>query len=130
MELHNKIVELTETLLLAISKSDWSKYVELVDKDVSCFEPEASGYLVKGLEFHKYYFNYLKDLKSPPQNVTICSPHVRSLGPESALIAYVRLVQTLDESGKPVTKKYEETRIWQKIEGNWKNIHFHRTKLL
>ena len=30
---------------------------KLVADDVTCFEPEAGAYLVKGLNFHKFYFN-------------------------------------------------------------------------
>lgn len=30
---------------------------KLVADDVSCFEPEAGGYLVEGLPFHKFYFS-------------------------------------------------------------------------
>ena len=30
---------------------------KLVADDISCFEPEAGAYLVKGLNFHKFYFN-------------------------------------------------------------------------
>jgi calcium/calmodulin-dependent protein kinase (CaM kinase) II len=44
-----------------------------------------------------------------------------------ALVAYVRLTQTLDEAGKPVTRCSEETRLWQKRGGHWKHVHFHRS---
>ena len=39
---------------------------------------------------------------SGPHNTTICSPHVRLLG-DVAVVCYVRLVQRLDDAGKPVT---------------------------
>jgi hypothetical protein len=32
-------------------------YRELMDESVTCFEPEAKGCLIEGLEFHKFYFN-------------------------------------------------------------------------
>ena len=36
---------------------------------------------------------------------------------------------TLDDAGRPVTKPCEETRIWKKIGGHWKHVHFHRSPL-
>jgi len=33
---------------------DISKYV---DPQVTCFEPEACGNLIEGMDFHKFYFD-------------------------------------------------------------------------
>jgi hypothetical protein len=44
----------------------------------------------------------------------MCSPHVRRLGQDAAVVSYVRLIQTLDPSGAPNTTRTEETRIWQR----------------
>ena len=46
---------------------------------------------------------------------------------DAAVVSYVRLVQHLDGSGSAVTSRYEETRVWQKIGGAWKHVHFHRS---
>jgi hypothetical protein len=58
-------------------------------------------------------------------------PHVRLLGdaqqPAAAVISYVRLTQSLDAAGNPQTSRFEETRIWQRMEGAWKHVHFHRS---
>ena len=54
------------------------------------------------------------------------SPHVRLMG-DVAVVTYVRLVQSLDESGAPVTSHYEETRVWQMQRGQWQHVHFHRS---
>jgi calcium/calmodulin-dependent protein kinase (CaM kinase) II len=40
---------------------------------------------------------------------------------------YVRLVQKLKD-GRPVTLAFEETRVWEKQEGAWKHVHFHRSQ--
>ena len=45
----------------------------------------------------------------------------------AAVVAYVRMVQKLDESGRPITALCEETRVWQRIDGAWKHVHFHRS---
>ena len=52
------------------------------------------------MEFHSFYFEL--GGVSGPHNTTICSPHVRLLG-DVAVVCYVRLVQRLDDAGKPVT---------------------------
>ena len=47
------------------------------------------------------------------------------LGPDHALIVYVRVTQS---DGKIATAN--ETRLWMRTrDGGWKNIHFHRSKL-
>jgi calcium/calmodulin-dependent protein kinase (CaM kinase) II len=37
------------------------------------------------------------------------------------------LVQYLDASGAAQTAKSEETRVWQRREGRWQHVHFHRS---
>lgn len=38
-----ELLQLQNTLLTAIDQQDWNKYTELVDKDVTSYEPEAKG---------------------------------------------------------------------------------------
>ena len=97
--------------------------------DLTCFEPEARGQLVEGLAFHEFYFRLPSDPAKPARPVTntLASPVVRLLSETVAVVAAMRLTQTLDDAGRPVTKPCEETRIWQKIDGRWKHVHFHRS---
>ena len=44
-----------------------------------------------------------------------------------AVVSYVRLNQRVGADGAPFTRAYEETRIWQRQEGRWKHVHFHRS---
>jgi calcium/calmodulin-dependent protein kinase (CaM kinase) II len=46
-----------------------------------------------------------------------------------AVLVYVRLTQFLDASGSPKTSAVEETRVWQKKDGAWKHVHFHRSPI-
>ena len=32
-------------------------YSKFVDPQLTCFEPEACGYLIEGIDFHKFYFD-------------------------------------------------------------------------
>ena len=86
---------------------------------------EARNQLVAGLDFHRYYFAL--GARKTSVHTTICAPHVRLLGPDAAVVSYVRLVQHLDAAGVPQTSRSEETRVWQRTDGVWKHVHFHRS---
>ncbi len=60
-------------------------------------------------------------------NTTIASPHVRIIGDNVAIVSYVRLIQRIGKDGAPHTKSVEETRVWEKKDGSWKHVHFHRS---
>jgi ketosteroid isomerase-like protein len=97
----------------------------LCDESLTCFEPEALGNLVDGLEFHNYYFNLPTSGPSTPVQSTIVAPHIRIMG-DVAVIAYVRLTQRFHDN-KPVSSSMEETRVWHRQQGKWKHVHFHRS---
>ena len=55
----------------------------------------------------------------------VCA-QVHVLGPDAAVIAYVRLVQVGAQPTR--THCFEETRVWRRSEnGHWVNVHFHRS---
>lgn len=121
-----ELLALNQRLLDAIADGDWATYTELCAADLTAFEPESAGHLVEGLGFHKFYF----DLggSSAPHHTTMVAPHVRMLGDRAAVVCYVRLVQRVDGSGNPVVARSEETRVWTRLDGRWKHVHFHRSK--
>jgi calcium/calmodulin-dependent protein kinase (CaM kinase) II len=125
-----EILSLNQKLLESIVAGDWQTYASLCDSSITCFEAEARGELVGGMAFHKFYFELPSSGAKPAVKkiVTMASPHVRMLGSDAAVICYVRLTQGLDAAGAPVTSKFEETRVWQKIGGQWKHVHFHRSQ--
>ena len=118
------LLDLNRRLLASIAEGEWETYAELCDPTLTAFEPEARGELAEGMAFHRFYF----DLggSSGPHNIMICAPHVRLMG-DVAVVSFVRLVQSLDGTGKPVTSRSEETRVWQQKNGAWRHVHFHRT---
>jgi calcium/calmodulin-dependent protein kinase (CaM kinase) II len=120
-----ELLELTARLLRSIAQSDWKTYAELCDAQISAFEPEASGHLVEGLDFHHFYFKLPGG--TAPRTDTIASPKVWMLGPDAGVVAYVRVVQRLDDAGNPFTSCAQETRVWQRRGGQWKHVHFHRS---
>ena len=117
--------DLSEQLLAAIDRSDWDTYQLLCDPSLSAFEPEALGNLVEGMEFHRTYFAHPSN--SISRKSIIRSPHLRLLG-DTAVISYIRVVQSVSSDGQHSTSSFEETRVWQQIEGSWKHVHFHRSK--
>jgi calcium/calmodulin dependent protein kinase II association protein len=126
-ELAQQLLELNQKLLVSIVSGDWKTYESLCDPSITCFEPEARGQLAIGMAFHKYFFDLPGAPQKPPKNVTMSQPHVRLMGENAAVLSYVRLTQSLDENGVPHIGRVEETRVWQKINGQWRHVHFHRS---
>ena len=122
-----EIIELTQRLLDSISLGDWQTYTTLCDPTLTCFEPEAQGHLVEGMDFHQFYFDLQSEKAKSHVNVTIASPHVRLLGKTVAIISYTRLIQAVSDN-IPYTKSFEETRVWEKQDQQWKHVHFHRSQ--
>ena len=119
------LLALNQQLLDAIAGGDWATYQDLCDPSITCFEPEARGHLVQGMDFHRFYFDLGPG--ESPRTTTMASPKVRLMG-DVALVTYVRLVQSLDDAGAPVTSQYEETRVWERRQGKWQHVHFHRSR--
>jgi calcium/calmodulin-dependent protein kinase (CaM kinase) II len=121
-----ELLALNQRLLDSIAAGDWATYQELCDPSLTAFEPEARGQLVDGLEFHHFYFK-LGGARGH-HHTTMCAPRVRLLG-EVAILTYVRLNQRLGDDRHPMTAAFEETRVWQRQEGRWRHVHFHRSAL-
>ena len=121
----SEILELNRRLLESIVSGDWSTYQEICDPTLTAFEPETRGQLIEGMPFHNFYFQL--GGSTGPHNISICAPHVRLLGANVAILSYVRLVQRLGDDGKPATSHCEETRVWERQNGTWRHVHFHRS---
>ena len=119
-----ELLDLTQRLLESVARANWDAYASLCGPTLTAFEPESCGALAEGMGFHHFYFR-LGGAESP-NNATICSPHVRLLG-DVGIVSYVRLVQQLGSDGKPVTRRFEETRVWHRTEQGWRHVHFHRS---
>lgn len=79
------LIDLTRQLLGSISRGDWAAYESLCDPTLTAFEPGARGQLVEGLQFHRFYFERGGHMGKHAS--TICSPHVRLLGDDAALVS-------------------------------------------
>lgn len=122
----DELLKLNQKLLESIAAGDWATYQELCDPGITAIEAESHNLVVEGMPFHRFYF----DLGGFSRKVltTMQAPHVRVMG-DVAILAYVRLVQRVGADGAPATAGAAETRVWQKISGKWRHVHFHRTPL-
>jgi calcium/calmodulin-dependent protein kinase (CaM kinase) II len=122
--IEQELLDLSQRLLDSIDEQNWVVYTELCDPTLTAYEPEALGQLVVGMPFHEFYFKLPGSGRAKQSSIT--SPQVRLMG-DVAVITYVRLVQRIDGEGHVGTVGHEETRIWQKQDGNWQHVHFHRS---
>ncbi|XP_026119593.1 calcium/calmodulin-dependent protein kinase type II subunit gamma-like isoform X9 [Carassius auratus] len=120
-----EIIKITEQLIEANNNGDFEAYAKICDPGLTCFEPEALGNLVEGMDFHRFYFENLLSKNSKPIHTTILNPHVHLIGDEAACIAYIRLTQYVDGQGRPHSSQSEETRVWHRRDSKWQNVHFH-----
>jgi calcium/calmodulin-dependent protein kinase (CaM kinase) II len=120
----SEILTLTQRLLDSIADGDWNTYSDLCDPTITCVEPEAPGQIVEGLPFHRFYFE-LGGVRGRHQT-TIGSPRIRVVG-DVAFICYARMVQKVNPERGAMCVTTMETRVWQKQEGKWRQVHFHRS---
>ena len=125
-----EVLKATTRLLGAVGAGDYETYARLSDASLTAVEPETQGNIVEGLAFHKYYFDLARahqPVRPPPAQNIVSSPVVRMLGPDHALVVYIRLTQKGDK-----VSTAEETRVWKRDPASkeWKNIHFHRSSRL
>lgn len=121
-----ELLKLSKQLLDSIDHKDWRTYTQLCDEELTAFEPEAQGHLVTGMDFHKFYFDM--NPTGRPRQSTISSPMVSIMG-DVGLVTYIRVVQSIDEHGHAWSSSCEETRIWEKQDGEWQHVHFHRSDI-
>lgn len=123
-EVEAELLAKSQQLLDAIAQGDWGTYSELCDPSITAFEPEALGHLVQGMEFHSFYFK-LSGGQVKAQN-SMRDINIRIMG-DVAVVAYYRLTQYVDADGHAGTRGTEETRVWQRQNGRWQHVHFHRS---
>ncbi|CAK9081059.1 Calcium/calmodulin-dependent protein kinase type II (CaM kinase II) (Uncoordinated protein 43), partial [Durusdinium trenchii] len=75
------MIAMNKALLDVIMTGDFDTYKLLCDENLTCFEPEAKGHLVTGLDFHKYYFDLMKgdgpSAKQDVRNTSIVAPVIK-----------------------------------------------------
>jgi calcium/calmodulin-dependent protein kinase (CaM kinase) II len=123
--IETELIDVTNELLEAIAAGNWDKYQELCDPSITAIEAESYGLPVRGLDFHRFYFG---PGGSRGKHRTTISSQMVHLAGDVGVIAYVRLVQRESE-GNFKSVAMAETRVWRKMDGKWKHIHFHRSPM-
>lgn len=126
MDQKQAVLDTVDKLLDAVFKKDLKAYLECCSESLTAFEPEARGAFVEGVNFHKYYFGIPAE---PAEfiNHTKTNVNVRIIG-TAAVVTYVLLYQKLDPTTAiPITISFEETRIFEKENDEWKMVHMHRS---
>lgn len=118
-----EILAVNQSMLESVVAGDWSTYASHCSSDLSCFEAETNGILAEGLNFHRFYFE-LATPPTPTVQVTMARPHLRWLSEDAVVLSYTRLTQALNE-GSAITASCCETRIWQRQQGRWMQVHVH-----
>lgn len=122
-----ELIAITQSILNSVLENDYATYAKYTDASVTCFEPEALGHQVHGLDFHRFYFSIPRTESVPvPPRTTLSEPFVRLIGTDAAVVSYVRLNQKVAD-GRPITTRYNETRVFEKRASGWICVHFHRS---
>lgn len=121
-----QMLELNQRLLDSIGSGDYNTYRTLCHPKMTCIEGESKGHIVKGLEFHKYYFDFYGE-PNTAVTINVISPHIRVIGEnQCAILSYTRLDQKIINNFAQ-TQICQETRIWESIGGNMLLVHCHRS---
>lgn len=125
-----EVVAVNQVLLDSIHAGRWDIYAHLSSPDLTCIEAESNHEVVKGLPFHKYYFDLAAEKraaaaaagKASVSHSTLAGVQVHLLSGKSAVIVGNRLIQRPDR-----TDQCGETRVYEYVHGQWRQLHLHRS---
>lgn len=124
---HPDLLTTLTSLLAAIDTRDLETYRALTLDDLTSFEPEAKGHRIDGLPFHEFFLS--KPLRpGSTARSEIINFHARPLGDSAAVVCYTRITQKHDDSGAFRLAHADETRVFVKDAGRWRQAHFHRSE--
>jgi len=111
------LLDLNACIMAAIRQGDWDAYHKLCDPDLSCFEPEAKGHLVTGMDYRQYCLDQSRSKAGSPDIAhqehalftNSFNSHVRWLCEgNAAMLTLKRVVQC----GSAMVN-VEESRLWE-----------------
>ena len=111
------------SLLHAVQTADIDTYLDLVNEQVTCFEPETRGHLLRGIGLHRFLVE--KSDPTETYHIELIDPVVRVTG-DMAFVAYT-LHLTEIRGEEEIIQSESVTRIFQREARGWQMIHFHRS---
>lgn len=122
-----ELLDITHRMLDAIHSGDIETYRALSAPDLSCYETDVAPYRIDVLEFHLDLMTAMRErgVYSSLIRFDVLTPRVQVYG-DTGIVTYTRLMTYFSESGL-TWRTFNETRVFSKIGGQWKMVHFHRS---
>ncbi len=122
-----ELLELTHRILTAIHSGDIDTYRDLSVPDLSCYETDVTSYRIDTLEFHLDMMKSMKERGTYGSLVRfdMLTPRVQIYG-DMGIVTYTRLMTYAGESERAF-RTFNETRVFARLDGAWKMVHFHRS---
>ena len=122
----DELMSLTKKLLTRIyvePSSDF--YKEHVAEDVTCYEGLPTR--LDGIEYHLKALDALAESTEHPgkRHIELLNPKIQVYGDVGVVTATVQFA-TFQNQGVE-TRLLNETRVWAKVDGAWKLVHFHKS---
>eukprot|EP00117_Sycon_ciliatum_P043982 scpid53432/ scgid31776/ Calcium/calmodulin-dependent protein kinase type II alpha chain len=124
----DEVIGATRQLLGAVDRGSWSDFCATCDPDLISILPGQGQQTVKGLQFHKFYFDNYN--KAAVARTTLNSPSVKVVSDGVALISYSCVLQEAKPGALQTSSSYMESRVWKKVSGRWKCQQVHRSAVL
>ncbi len=122
-----EVLAITHQMLDAMHTADPEVHRRHCAEDMSSYEWYIAPNRIDGLEFH------LKLIEGggngAPSRLDLLTPRVQVYG-DTAIVNYTLLKTAFAEPGMlspPQFSTINETRVFVKIEGNWKMVHLHKS---
>ncbi len=119
-----EVEECLMDLLHSVQQADVETYVKRVSDQVSCFEPETRGHLLRGIGLHRFMVERSRPVDQ--YHIELVDPVIR-VGKDMAYVAYTLHLTETESGGADGVQVENVTRIFQYQEEGWKLVHFHRS---
>ena len=120
----DELLALNRRLLECIAAGDWATYEELCDPSSHLLRAGSPRAMGRGHGVPPFLFQAWRRRRGPV-NITVSTPHVRRDGRCGGDQLHSSRAEAR-RRGNPVTARSEETRVWQRQNGRWRHVHFHR----
>jgi len=122
----DELLSLTKELLTRIyvdPSADF--YKDHVAEDLTCYEGLPTR--LDGIEYHLKALDALAESagQSGTRHIELLNPKVQVYGDVGIVTATVQFTQFRNQDTE--TRLLNETRVWAKIDGDWKLVHFHKS---